>query len=68
VHTGAHADAAKTMEAEVDDGFTPTADLRKKVRALAALNYQLKNYDKVIEYGRRASRGSRDDEMQKVIG
>lgn len=69
VRTGAYADAAKTMEAEVDDGFTSSADQPQKVRALAALNYQLKNYDKAIEYGRRAINGGRgDDEMQKVVG
>ena len=68
VHTGAYADAAKTMEAEVDDGFTSPSDQQTKVRALAVLNYQVKNYDKAIDYGRRASRGSHDDEMQKVIG
>lgn len=68
VHTGAYADAAKTMEAEVDDGFTSPSDQQPKVRALAVLNYQVKNYDKAIDYGRRASRGSHDDEMQKVVG
>lgn len=69
VRTADYADAAKTMEVEVDDGFTPPADQSKKVRALAALNYQLKDYDKAIEYGRRAINGGHgDDDMQKVVG
>lgn len=68
VHTGAYVDAAKTMEAEVDDGFTSPSDQQPRVRALAVLNYQVKNYDKAIGYGQRASRGGHDDEMQKVIG
>jgi tetratricopeptide (TPR) repeat protein len=69
VRTGAYADAAKTMEAEVDDGFTSPADQPQKVRALAVLNYQLKNYDKAIGYGQRAIKGGRGDgEMQRVVG
>lgn len=69
VRTGAYADAAKTLEAEVDDGFTSPADQQQKLRALAALSYQLKNYDKAIEYGQRAINGGHgDDEMQKVVG
>jgi len=69
VHTNNYADAAKAWEAETDDGFLTQADQRRRVRALAALNYQLKNYEKAIEYGQRAINGSYvDDEMQRVIG
>lgn len=68
VKTGDYAAAAKAWEAEIDDGFTVGPDLERKVRGLSQIHYQLKNYDKAIHYGRRASRGSHDDEMQKVIG
>ena len=56
------ADAAKTMGAEIDDGFTPQSDIPQKVRGLAEINYQLKNYDKAIEYGRRAIKGGHGNE------
>ncbi len=69
VKTNDYADAAKTWEAEIDDGFTVGPDLEREVRALATLNYQLKNYDKAIGYGQRAIKGDHgDDEMQKVVG
>lgn len=69
LRTQDYASAAETIEAEVDDGLTPPADQAKKIRALAALHYHLKNYDKAIEYGWRAIKGGHgDDEMQKVVG
>jgi tetratricopeptide (TPR) repeat protein len=69
VHTNDYADAAKAWEAEIDDGFLTQADQPQKVRALAELNYQLKNYDKTIEYGRRAINGGYGDEtMQNAVG
>jgi len=69
VHTNDYADAAKAWEAEIDDGFLNQTDQPQKVRALAELNYQLKNYDKAIEYGRRAiKRGYGDETMQNAVG
>ena len=68
-HTNNYADAAKAWEAEIDDGFTPPADQPQKVRVLAMLNYQLKNYDKAIAYGQRAIEGGYGDEnMQNAVG
>lgn len=62
-------DAAKTMEAEIDDGFTPQADMPQKVRGLAEINYQLKNYDKAIEFGNRAIKGGfGDDQIRTLVG
>ena len=43
IKTSDYAGAARTMEAELDDGFTPQADVPQKVRGLAEINYQLKN-------------------------
>jgi tetratricopeptide (TPR) repeat protein len=60
-------DAAKVMEAEIDDGFTPQADIPQKVRALAEINYQLKNYDKAIEFGNRAIKGGFGDEQIRTL-
>ena len=54
VHTHDYADAATTWEAEISDGFTTGPESQQKIRALSALNYQLKNYDKAIDFGQRA--------------
>ena len=59
--------AAKALEAEVDDGFTPQEEIAKKVRALAEIHYQLKNYDKAIEYGNRAIKGGFADDSIKTL-
>src|ERR1700756_4845574 len=69
IRTNDYADAAKAMEAELDDGFTPANEQQQKVRALAALSYQLKNYDKAIEFGQRALKGGfGEEETKKIVG
>lgn len=69
IGTSDYADTAKAMEAEIEDGFTPANELTQKIRALAALNYQLKNYDEAIAFGLRAIEAGNDDEnMQNVVG
>ena len=60
-------DAAKVWEAEVEDGFTTGPEQQQKVRGLSEVNYQLKNYDKAIEYGQRALKGGYGDEHIKTI-
>jgi tetratricopeptide (TPR) repeat protein len=67
IKTQDYASAAKTMEAEIDDGFTPQADIPQKVRGLAEINYQLKNYDKAIEFGNRAVKGGFGDEQIRTL-
>jgi tetratricopeptide (TPR) repeat protein len=67
IKTSDYADAAKTMEAELDDGFTPQADMPQKVRGLAEINYQLKNYDKAIDFGNRAIKGGFGDEQIRTL-
>ena len=67
IKTNAYADAAKVMEAEIDDGFTPQADIPQKVRGLAEINYQLKNYDKAIDFGNRAIKGGFGDEQIRTL-
>jgi len=69
IRTNDYSDAEKAMEAEIDDGFTPPAEQPQKVRALAALNYQLKNYDKAIEFGQRAIKGGfAEGETKTIVG
>ncbi|TLZ27798.1 MAG: hypothetical protein E6K27_04645 [Gammaproteobacteria bacterium] len=54
VRTGNYADAAKVMEAEIDDGFVPQSE---------------KNYEKAIEFGNRAIKGGfADEELRTLVG
>jgi tetratricopeptide (TPR) repeat protein len=62
-------DAAKAWEAEIEDGFTTGTELQQKVRGLCEVHYQLKNYDKAIEYGQRALKGGYgDDHIKTIVG
>ena len=69
IRTNNLADAAKAWEAEIDDGFTTAQEQQQKTRGLAEVHYQLKNYDKAIDYGQRAIKGGYgDDELKKLVG
>ncbi len=64
-----YAEAAKAWEAELDDGFTAQSEIPTKVRQLAEANYQIKNYDKAIEFGNRAVKGGfADEELKTLVG
>jgi tetratricopeptide (TPR) repeat protein len=64
-----YANAAKAMEAEIDDGFVAPSEMAPLVRGLAQVNYQIKNYDKAIEFGNRAIKGGfADDELKTLVG
>lgn len=61
--------AVKVFEAELDDGFLTPAEQQQKVKALAIGEYQVKNYDKAIEYGQRAIKGGfADNDIKVVVG
>src|SRR6267143_1666849 len=67
--TGNYAEAAKAWEAELDDGFAPQSEIPTRVRQLAEANYQIKNYDKAIEFGTRAIKGGfADEELRTLVG
>ena len=69
IRTNNFPEAAKALEAELNDGFTPANDVPTRVRALAQLNYQIKNYGKAIEYGKLALKGGdRGEEMRTLVG
>lgn len=61
------ADTAKAMEATLDDGFTPPATVHSRVKNLAVLYYQLKNYAKAAQLGRRAIQGGYGDANTDTI-
>jgi len=65
--TNDYPDAEKAFEAQANDGFTEQAELPRIVKAVAQINYQLKNYDKAIEFGNRAIKGGYGDEEVNVI-
>jgi tetratricopeptide (TPR) repeat protein len=60
-------DAEKAFEAQVGDGFTDTADLPRLLKAVAQINYQLKNYAQAAEFGNRALNESVDDDQLYTI-
>jgi tetratricopeptide (TPR) repeat protein len=69
IKTNDFPDAGKAWEEEIDDGFTTGPEQQQKIRGLSALNYQLKNYDKAIEFGQRAIKGGfAEDETKKIVG
>ena len=69
VRTQNFVEAAKVMEAELDDGFVKPSEMNGLVRALAQVNYQIKMYDKAIEFGNRAIKGGyADDELRTLVG
>jgi len=49
-----YAAAADTLARTVGSGFVPEADLPRRYKALTQLNYELKQYPKAIEYGKKA--------------
>ena len=67
--TGNYAETARAYEATLSSPYLDQSEVPKRVELLAKLNYQLKNYDKVIEYGNRAVKGGyADDEINTFIG
>jgi tetratricopeptide (TPR) repeat protein len=67
--TNDYPDAEKAFEAQANDGFTDAADLPRIIKAVAQINYQLKNYDKAIEFGNRAIKnGNGDEEVNVIVG
>ena len=49
-----YAGAVTSLKAAVDSGFVPEADLPRRYKALAQLSYELKDYPKAIEYGKKS--------------
>jgi hypothetical protein len=63
-----YAEAAKFCEAKLNDtAFMPEAEVPALVRSLITINYQLKNYDKTIEFATRAVKGGFATEETKAV-
>lgn len=54
VRTNNFAEAARNLEAGLNSGLLPAADVPSRYRALVQINYQLKNYGAAIEWGNKA--------------
>jgi tetratricopeptide (TPR) repeat protein len=54
VRTNNYVEAAKYLEPGATDGFLKPQDLNLRIKALAQVNYQVRNYEKAIEFGNRA--------------
>ena len=60
---------AKSLQGQIDDGFTTPEDNQKFTRLVAQVSFQVKDYDKAIDYGNRAIKGgSAPDEVYQVVG
>ena len=61
-------DAEKVLESLVDSKYLPKADLPSRLRTLAQINYQNKDYDKAIQYGQRAiEAGAPNDDVYTIV-
>src|SRR5579862_6503257 len=67
--TNNYPEAAKAFEAQINDSFTSPEEVERLTKAVAQIYYQLKSYDKAIEYGNRLIKsGQADDEMYTLVG
>jgi tetratricopeptide (TPR) repeat protein len=69
IKTQQYPEAAKYLEAELDSGMAPQAEQPTLIKQLATINYQIKNYDKAIDFGNRAIKGGyADDQIKTIVG
>jgi hypothetical protein len=60
--------AEKVLESLVDSKYLPKADLASRLRTLAQINYQNKDYDKAIQYGQRSIEGGApNDDVYTIV-
>ncbi len=68
VKTHQYAQGAKALESTLTDGFLAPNDLPKRTVEIAQLYYQVKNYDKAIQYGQEAiDKGWADAQMPTLV-
>jgi len=68
VRTKDYPEAARALEAGLNSPYFDKAEAAQRINALAQVNYALKNYDKAIDFGTRATKsGSADDEMYTLV-
>jgi hypothetical protein len=63
------ADAVKALETSLTSEYLPKGEIPKRSEQLLVLNYQLKNYDKVIQLGDKAAKeGWANDDINTLVG
>ncbi len=62
-----YAQAAPISEASLNSGFVPPEQTLDRVRQLAQLNFQIKNYSKAAEYGKKWIEGSGGKEPDAYV-
>jgi tetratricopeptide (TPR) repeat protein len=68
-NTKQYPEAAKVLEAALKSGFYTPEDAANTTKGLAQVNYQIKSYDKAIEFGNEAIKaGGADDDMYTLVG
>jgi len=67
VRTQQYPEAAKALEAGLKDGLLEESEVPNRVKALAQVNYQIKNYDKAIEFGTQSLKTAPDDDMTTLV-
>ena len=68
IRTNDYTTAAKALEFGLNDGLLEQDQVASRVKALAQINYQIKNYPKAIEFGTRAVKGGfADSEMYTLV-
>ena len=61
--------AVGSLEAIIDSKFMPPDEQKKRVMQTAIVYYQLKQYDKAVQWGNRAIKdGYADDQTRQVVG
>ncbi len=64
-----YAEAEKVLEPMLNSEYVPKSEAPTRVKQLLTINYQLKNYDKVISLGDTAQKGGyADEEIMTLIG
>lgn len=67
IGAGNYAEAAKACEEQVNNSYMDQANVPRQVHILEALNYQIKNYDKAIEFGQRGVKAGTASEEDKNV-
>jgi hypothetical protein len=68
LHTNDNANAEKALEAVVASRYLDKPDLPTRQRTLTQLNYQMKDFDKAIQFGETAIKdGSANDEIVTIV-
>ncbi|HEY5101612.1 MAG TPA: tetratricopeptide repeat protein [Steroidobacteraceae bacterium] len=68
LHTNDYPNAEKTLEALVASQYLPKEDRPVRIRTLAQINYQLKDYDKAVQFSKQAiDSGDANEDVYTIL-